>query len=156
MSGKSLNVRYIYFSEKPEQKDSELFLEKLDAVDISEYKILFKYIEKEFPISGKKKNPFEIRESDLYKMDDKSGIEVKNYIISLCTEAVNTIIYPLVNYIDIRDLNIADCFALEVNGEIMVGTTATSISFGNNNFINKAHLLIYLLKRFDFNKVINK
>ena len=152
MTSKSLNLKYIEISDVITTSDISLFLESLESISIEDAKVVYSYIKKDLPMTNKDIN-YCIGKNDLYHLDDKEGLAVKNYIISLCNTAIEKIIYPIVGAYPLEETNIEGCFTLLHKDSFLVGTTGTKISFGNNNFINQYHILFFLLKRYKFPKI---
>ena len=156
MSSKSLYLKYITINQEIYQEDVALFLENIENITVDEAKILYYYIKKDFPLDAQKTkltSTYNIKEQDLFHLDDKEGIRIKDYILSLCIESVKTVIYPVAGCYELGDINVEGCFVEKIDGKIIIGTTGPKISFGNANFINKYHMMFFLLKKYKFPKI---
>ena len=154
MSSKSLYIKYITINEEIYPEDISSFLDSLDLITVDDAKILYFYIKKDFPMEKTDiKLDYNISEQDLFYLDDKEGLKIKNYILSLCKESIKTILYPIAGCSFVEDLNIEGCFVEKINNKIVIGTTGPKITFGSSNFINKYHMMFFLLKKYKFSKI---
>jgi len=152
MTTKSLNIKYIEISEAITASDISTFLDDLEEIEIEDARAVYFFIKKDYPMTNNDLD-YSLAANDLYNVHDKDGVLIKNYIIKLCKLALEKIIYPVAGSYKLEDANIEGCFTMEYKGSFLVGTTGTNVSFGNNNFINKCHVLFFLLKKFNFPKI---
>lgn len=156
MSSKSLYLKYIIINEEVYPEDISEFIESVGLISVDDAKILYYYIKKDFPIDKSslgKGELYRVSQGDLFHLDDREGIEIKKYVVSLCMESVTKIIYPIVGCSHLKDLNIEGCFIENINDKTIIGTTGPKISFGTANFINRYHMLFFLLKKYKFPKI---
>lgn len=153
MTTKSLNIKYIEISEPLNTSDISIFIENLESMTIEDARVVYSYIKKDMPMEDPHMY-YTIGKNDLYNIDDKEGITIKNYIISISKKAIEVIIYPLAGCKDIEKANIEGCFTMFYKNNLLIGTTGSKVSFGTNNFINKYHIFFFLLKRYKFPKIV--